>query len=91
MEPKSAAPVRGTRDFGAAQMRRRKALFSVIEAAFLRCGYGPLETPAMESSSTLSGKYGEEGDRLIFHVLNSGSFSDGIAAELWNELREQPR
>ncbi len=91
MEPKSAAPVRGTRDFGASQMRRRKALFSVIEAAFLRCGYGPLETPAMESGSTLSGKYGEEGDRLIFHVLNSGSFSEGIEPELWNQLREQPR
>ena len=91
MEPKSAAPVRGTRDFGASQMRRRKALFSVIEAAFLRCGYGPLETPAMESGSTLSGKYGEEGDRLIFHVLNSGSFSEGIDPDQWNQLREQPR
>jgi len=91
MEPKSTGPVRGTRDFGASQMRRRKALFSLIESAFLRCGYGPLETPAMEHWSTLNGKYGEEGDRLIFNVLNSGSFAEGIEPERWSQLREQPR
>ncbi|MFM9060402.1 MAG: histidine--tRNA ligase [Bacteroidota bacterium] len=91
MEPRSASPVRGTRDFGASQMRRRKALFSLIEAAFLRCGYGPLETPAMEQWSTLHGKYGEEGDRLIFNVLNSGAFTEAVPSEDWNQLRENPR
>lgn len=91
MEPKSASPVRGTRDFGASQMRRRKALFGLIESAFTRCGYGPLETPAMEQWSILHGKYGEEGDRLIFNVLNSGAFTEGVPSEDWNKLREQPR
>ena len=63
---------KGTRDFFPEVMLRRKYIFGVIESVFQRYGFLPLETPAMENLSTLTGKYGEEGDRLIFKVLNSG-------------------
>jgi histidyl-tRNA synthetase len=65
---------KGTRDFSPAEMLRRNYLFGIIRAAFERFGYLPLETPSMEQFSTLMGKYGEEGDKLIFKVLDSGDF-----------------
>ena len=69
---------RGTRDFSPAEMRKRKYIFSAIENTFIRYGYQPLETPAMEYLTTLLGKYGDEGDKLIFKILNSGDFLEGI-------------
>lgn len=69
---------KGTRDFSPDKMLRRNYLFHVIRDVFERFGFQPLETPAMENLSVLTGKYGDEGDQLIFKVLNSGDF----AAEL---------
>lgn len=62
----------GTRDFGPVQVQKRKYILSVIEDTFRLHGYMPLETPAMENLSALEGKYGEEGDKLLFRLLNSG-------------------
>jgi histidyl-tRNA synthetase len=69
---------RGTRDFLPHEMIRRNHIFSVIRSAFEDFGYLPIETPSMENLSTLMGKYGEEGDRLLFKILNSGNFTDGV-------------
>ena len=63
---------KGTRDFGPVEMARRDYIFGTIKEVFKRYGYSPIETPAMENLSTLLGKYGEEGDRLLFKILNSG-------------------
>ncbi|MFZ4785164.1 MAG: histidine--tRNA ligase [Flavobacteriales bacterium] len=65
---------KGTRDFAPEVMVRRNYIFFVIRSAFERYGYLPLETPSMENLSTLTGKYGEEGDQLIFKVLNNGDY-----------------
>ncbi|MGQ0829076.1 MAG: histidine--tRNA ligase [Bacteroidota bacterium] len=65
---------KGTRDFSPQEMVRRNYIFDTIKEVFLRYGYLPIETPAMENLSTLMGKYGEEGDKLIFKILNSGDF-----------------
>lgn len=62
----------GTRDFGAATVRKRNYIFNTIRAVFETYGYQPLETPAMEQLDTLMGKYGDEGDKLIFKILNNG-------------------
>lgn len=62
---------RGTRDFGPAEMQKRQYIFDTIKANFKLFGYMPLETPSMENITTLTGKYGEEGDQLIFKILNS--------------------
>lgn len=73
---------KGTRDFGPAVMARRNWMFSIMRNAFERHGFQPIETPAMENLSTLTGKYGEEGDQLIFRILNNGDFlskADGQA------------
>jgi histidyl-tRNA synthetase len=70
---KPAIP-KGTRDFLPAQMAGRKYIFSVLQQTFEKYGFMPLETPAMELQDTLRGKYGEEGNQLIFNVLNSGDF-----------------
>ncbi len=64
----------GTRDFSPEQMVKRNYIFDTIKKAFQRYGYLPIETPAMENLSTLMGKYGEEGDKLIFKILNSGEY-----------------
>ncbi len=64
----------GTRDFGPQQSRRRAFIFDTLRDVFIRFGYEPLETPAMENLSTLMGKYGEEGDRLLFKILNNGDY-----------------
>lgn len=68
---------KGTRDFSPTEMVKRNYIFDTIKRTFQRYGYLPIETPAMENLSTLMGKYGEEGDKLIFKILNSGNyFSD---------------
>lgn len=71
---KKPSLAKGTRDFLPAQARRRKFIFETIEKFFLTYGYQPLETPAMENLDTLTGKYGEEGDKLLFKILNSGDY-----------------
>ena len=63
---------KGTRDFSPEEMLRRNYIFDVIKKAFISYGFNQIETPSMENLSTLTGKYGEEGDRLIFKVLNRG-------------------
>jgi histidyl-tRNA synthetase len=65
---------RGTRDFSPAEMAKRNFIFDTIKSVFRKYGYQQIETPAMENLSTLMGKYGEEGDKLIFKILNSGNF-----------------
>lgn len=62
---------RGTRDFGPAEMQKRQYIFNILKNNFQLFGYSPIETPTMENITTLTGKYGEEGDQLIFKVLNS--------------------
>ncbi len=64
----------GTRDFGPEAARRRAFIFDTLRACFVCFGFEPLETPAMENLSTLTGKYGEEGDKLLFKILNSGDY-----------------
>jgi histidyl-tRNA synthetase len=69
---------KGTRDFNPEQMVRRNFIFDTIRTVFGRYGYQPIETPAMENLSTLLGKYGEEGDKLLFKILNSGDFLEKV-------------
>ncbi len=78
---------RGTRDFGPELMAKRKYIFNIIEGVFRQYGYQPLETPAMENLSTLTGKYGEEGDRLIFKILNSGDYLKEVGEEAFNAAK----
>ena len=84
MAQKPSIP-KGTRDFSPAEMARRNYIFNTIRDVFALFGFRQIETPAMENLSTLMGKYGEEGDKLLFKILNSGNFTDGVDAELWNE------
>jgi len=65
---------RGTRDFSPVEMVKRNFIFDTIKSVFRKYGYQQIETPSMESLSTLMGKYGDEGDKLIFKILNSGDF-----------------
>ena len=69
---------KGTRDFSSVEMVKRNYIFDTIKAVFQRYGYLPIETPAMENLSTLLGKYGDEGDKLLFKILNSGDYLDGV-------------
>ncbi|RSC96197.1 histidine--tRNA ligase [Tenacibaculum singaporense] len=66
---------KGTRDFSSTEVAKRNYIFNTIKHSFENFGFQPIETPSFENSSTLMGKYGEEGDRLIFKILNSGEFS----------------
>lgn len=77
MAQKPSIP-KGTRDFSPLEMMRRTYMFDTIKNVFRAYGYAPLETPAMENLSTLTGKYGEEGDKLLFKILNSGDFTRGL-------------
>lgn len=74
---------KGTRDFTAQEIYRRKYIINILQNNFELFGFEPLETPSFENLSTLTGKYGEEGDRLIFKILNSGDFTDKINDEDW--------
>ena len=69
---------KGTRDFSPVEMTRRNYMFDTIKAVFRNFGFSPLETPAMENLSTLLGKYGDEGDKLLFKILNSGDFAEKL-------------
>lgn len=80
MAQKPSIP-KGTRDFSAAQVARRNYIFDNIKEVFKLYGFSPLETPTMENLSTLMGKYGEEGDKLLFKVLNSGDYSAKLTDE----------
>ncbi len=81
MAQKPSIP-KGTRDFSPAEMVRRNYIFDTIKDVFLLYGFLPIETPAMENLSSLMGKYGEEGDKLLFKVLNSGDFLSKAPNEL---------
>ncbi len=81
MAQKPSIP-KGTRDFGPLEMGRRNYIFDTIRSAMRLYGYSPIETPAMENLTTLMGKYGEEGDKLLFKILNSGDYLRGIDPEL---------
>jgi histidyl-tRNA synthetase len=78
----------GTRDFSSDEMMHRNYIFDTVNKVYQKYGYLPIETPAMEKTSTLMGKYGEEGDRLLFKILNSGNFLKGVTD---NELLERDR
>lgn len=84
MAQKPSIP-KGTRDFFPAVMARRNYIFDTIKDVFKLYGYQPIETPAMENLSTLMGKYGEEGDKLLFKVLNSGDFLNNADDSLLQE------
>jgi len=77
MQVKPSIP-KGTRDFSPEEIIRRELIISVIKNTFSLFGYQPLETPAMENLTTLLGKYGDEGDKLLFRILNSGNFLDDV-------------
>ncbi len=81
---------KGTRDFSPEIIARRNYIFNTIQKVYQLYGYKPIETPAMENLSTLMGKYGEEGDRLIFKILNSGDFlskADNSTVESGDSLK----
>ena len=80
MAQKPSIP-KGTRDFSPVEVSKRNYIISIMRTHFEQFGYQPIETPSFENSETLMGKYGEEGDRLIFKILNSGDFLDKVAVE----------
>lgn len=73
--------LKGTRDFLPQQISKRKYIFKTIEGIFMKYAFAQIETPAMEALSTLSGKYGEEGDKLLFKILNNGDFLEKADAQ----------
>jgi histidyl-tRNA synthetase len=79
---------KGTRDFAPDVMRKRNYLFGVIRTAFEKYGFQPLETPSMENIFTLTGKYGEEGDQLIFKILNNGDFLKDVDSDKLSDSRK---
>ena len=82
MKTKPAIP-KGTRDFMPDETAKRNYIFNTINDVFHLFGFQEIETPAMENLSTLMGKYGEEGDKLLFKILNSGDFTSGADKALW--------
>ena len=80
MAQKPSIP-KGTRDFSPAEVAKRNYIFNTIKTNFEKFGFQPIETPSFENSETLMGKYGEEGDRLIFKILNSGDYLDKVPQE----------
>ena len=84
MAQKPSIP-KGTRDFGPMEMAKRNYIFNTIKAVYALYGFQQIETPAMETLQTLMGKYGEEGDKLLFKVLNSGDFMSKVSED---ELHE---
>jgi histidyl-tRNA synthetase len=81
MAQKPSIP-KGTRDFSPFEMVKRNFIFDTVKTVFRLYGFQPIETPAMENLSTLLGKYGEEGDKLLFKILNSGDFMAGVPDEM---------
>ncbi|RLD43188.1 MAG: histidine--tRNA ligase, partial [Bacteroidetes bacterium] len=92
MAQKPSIP-KGTRDFSPTEMVRRNYIFDTIKSVFQNYGYLPIETPAIENLSTLMGKYGEEGDRLLFKILNSGDYLKNVTLneETSNQLNKLTR
>lgn len=84
MAQKPSIP-KGTRDFTPAEMARRNYIFDTIRSVFRLYGYHQIETPSLENLSTLMGKYGEEGDKLLFKILNSGNYLAGVDPNLLSE------
>ena len=84
MAQKPSIP-KGTRDFSPSEMARRNYIFDTIRSVFRLFGYHQIETPSLENLSTLMGKYGEEGDKLLFKILNSGNYLAGVDPNLLNE------
>ena len=80
MAQKPSIP-KGTRDFSPSEMMRRTYIFESIKSVFRTYGFAPLETPSMENLSTLLGKYGDEGDKLLFKILNSGDYAANLSDE----------
>jgi histidyl-tRNA synthetase len=80
MSSKPSIP-KGTRDFSPEEMLKREFIFDTIKSVFRLYGYQPIETPSMENLTTLLGKYGEEGDKLLFRILNSGDFLSSVSEE----------
>src|SRR5260221_1387577 len=77
---------KGTRDFGPAQMAKRQFIIDSIKKVFQNYGFQPLETPAMENLSTLTGKYGEEGDELLFRITDSGDYFSKLISKTKDAL-----
>ncbi len=80
---------KGTRDFTAKEVSRRRLIINTLQKNFELFGFQPLETPSFENLSTLTGKYGEEGDRLIFKILNSGDYASKTKDEDWTSKNSQ--
>ena len=80
MAQKPSIP-KGTRDFSSVEVAKRNYIISIMRDHFEKFGYQPIETPSFENSDTLMGKYGDEGDRLIFKILNSGDYLDKVSSE----------
>lgn len=80
---------KGTRDFGPEELYKRRYIFDIIQKHFELYGYSPIETPSMENLETLLGKYGDEGDQLLFKVLNNGDFLSKVPTELLDEKNSQ--
>ncbi|MEN8187626.1 MAG: histidine--tRNA ligase [Bacteroidota bacterium] len=80
---------KGTRDFSPVEVAKRKYIFDTIQKVFETYAFQPIETPSFENSSTLMGKYGEEGDRLIFKILNSGDYLKKVDAGLLEDKNTQ--
>lgn len=80
---------KGTRDFSPKEMEKRNYIFNTIRKAFERYGYNEIQTPSFENLNTLTGKYGDEGDQLIFKILNSGDFKTKITTEEYNSHSSQ--
>jgi len=76
---------KGTRDFTPSEMVRRNYIFDTVRTIFQKYGFQPIETPAMENLATLLGKYGEEGDKLLFRILNSGDFLSDVSDQELSE------
>jgi len=85
MSSKPSIP-KGTRDFSTEEMLKREYIFETIKQVFRLYGYQPIETPAMENLTTLLGKYGDEGDKLLFRILNSGDFLSSVDEEDFAEI-----
>lgn len=80
---------KGTRDFSPKEMERRNYIFNIIRKTFEKYGYNEIQTPSFENLNTLTGKYGDEGDQLIFKILNSGDFKSKVSGEDYADLNSQ--
>jgi len=80
---------KGTRDFLPSEVKKRRYIFDTIRSVFESYGYDPIETPVMESLTTLTGKYGDEGDQLLFKVLNNGDYLNKADAKALEEKNSQ--